>query len=76
MLVVDGSFEEQIDELAQYIDSIAEGESKLQEQIEACLQQDDKEAAIKAAVDAGSAINNAQEKGMLLISGRGGELTM
>ncbi|ORY82499.1 hypothetical protein BCR37DRAFT_398481, partial [Protomyces lactucae-debilis] len=62
MLVVDGSFEEQIDELAQYIDSIAEGESKLQEQIEACLQKDDKEAAIKAAVDAGSAINNAAEK--------------
>lgn len=62
MLVVDGSFEEQIDELATFIDSISQAESKVQEQIQHSLEQDDKESAIKAVVDSSHVLNDADEK--------------
>lgn len=63
MLVVDGTFEEQIDEIATYLDSLDQNESKVQEQVEQHIQQDDKEAAIQAIVDSSSVLSNASEKG-------------
>lgn len=64
MLVVDGSFEEQIDEVATFIDSLDQNESKVQEKVEQCLQQDDKEAAIQAIVESSSVLSSASEKGV------------
>ncbi|CCG80851.1 Eukaryotic translation initiation factor 3 subunit M [Taphrina deformans PYCC 5710] len=62
MLVVDGTFEEQIDELATFIDSLSQEDSKVQEQIQQCLEQDDKERAIQAVVDSSKVLNDATEK--------------
>lgn len=62
MLVVDGSFEEHIDELATFIDSLSKEESKVQEKVEECLQEDDKETAITAVVESSHVLGNASEK--------------
>lgn len=66
MLVVDGSFEEHIDELATFIDSLSKEESKVQEKVEECLQEDDKEAAISAVVESSHVLGHASEKGTSL----------
>lgn len=63
MLVVDGTFEEQIDELATYIDSLDQQESKVQEEVGQCLQNDDKEAAIQIIVNSASVLNNSSDNG-------------
>lgn len=62
MLVVDGSFEDQIDELAAFLDSLSSEESNVQEKIQQCIEQDDKEAAIEAIVNSSDVLNNATEK--------------
>ena len=62
MLVVDGTFEEQADELATFLDTLTEQESKVQETVDACLQEEDNEGAITALVDASSALNAASER--------------
>ena len=67
MLVVDGTFEDQIDELATYIDSLTEGESKVQETVQEKLAQGDTESAIKVVVDSSDALLSANEKGSIAI---------
>lgn len=68
MLVVDGSFEDQIDELATFIDSLSQEESKVQEAVEQALQQDDKEAAIRSVVQSSGALGHSSEKGWQLVT--------
>ena len=69
-LIIDGSFVELSDELAQYIDDIKKKqgvESNLKAEISPLLQQNRQEEALKKLVLASSVLNSAPEKGMLTI---------
>ena len=60
MLVVDGSFEEQIEELAAFQDSLSQTESKVQENVKAALEKDDRKGAIEEVVRNVSALASQQ----------------
>lgn len=62
MLVVDGSFDEQIIELATFIDSLSADETKVQENVQQHLEKDEKEEAIKTVVNSSAVLNEASEK--------------
>lgn len=62
MLVVDGSFEEQIDELAAFQDSLAQSESKVQDTVKAALEKDDRRATVAEVVRNVSALAAQQNE--------------
>ena len=66
-LLIDGSFEELADELAQYIDDLKKksGESSsIQSEIAPLLEQQKQQDVLKKLVNGSSALNSAPEKGM------------
>ena len=64
MLVVDGTFEEQIEELAQYLDTLSGDEStKILNQVNSAIEEEDKEAAIRHIIDSCTLLQSASEKG-------------
>jgi len=66
-LLIEGSFEELADELAQYIDSLKQqhGEegSSVQQEVSELIKEDKKEDALKKLVGASDVLNSAPEKG-------------
>lgn len=65
-LLIEGSFEELVDELAAYIDGVnsAQGQqTSIQSEIQPLLQGEKKEDALKKLVTASSVLNNAPERG-------------
>lgn len=66
-LLIEGSFEELADELAQYIDGIKkspENDEPIQPEIQKLLEDGKKEDALKKLVTSSVALNSAPEKGM------------
>lgn len=61
MLVVDGSFEEQVDELATFMDTLSDGELKLQEKVENLSEKDE---IVTTIVNASDVLVKASERGM------------
>lgn len=67
-LLIEGSFEELCDELAQYIDGLnnAQGQqTSIQSEIAPLLQEDKKEDALKKVITASSVLNSAPEREFL-----------
>jgi translation initiation factor 3 subunit M len=65
-LLIEGSFEELADELAQYIDTVkksTDSEEQIQPEIQKHLQDGKKEEALKRLVTSSIALNSAPEKG-------------
>lgn len=78
-LLIEGSFEELADELAQYIDGVKKSQgdesSNLQAEIAPLSEQRQKDEVLKKIVTAGAILNAAPEKGMLPSRERKTELT-
>jgi translation initiation factor 3 subunit M len=76
-LLIEGSFEELVEELTQYVDNLKKQQgdesSSLQPECAALLQDNKKEEVLKKLVTASAVLNSAPEKGTrfsnLLISG-------
>ena len=68
-LLVEGSFEELVDELATYIDGIRKKQSEdspsLGSEITPLLEQGQKDEALKKIVTGSSILNNAHERGTM-----------
>ena len=66
-LLIEGSFDELADELAQYLDTIKKSHgdegSKIQAEIAPLLQENKKDDALKKLVTGSAALNTTQEKG-------------
>jgi len=65
-LLIEGSFEELCEELAQYIDNVSSTQGQqtsVQQEIQPLLQEGKKEDALKKVVSASPALNNAPERG-------------
>lgn len=72
-LLIEGSFEELCEELAQYIDNVnnTQGQqTSVQQEIQPLLQEGKKEDALKKIVSASPALNNAPERGWSYKNGR------
>jgi translation initiation factor 3 subunit M len=66
LLMVEGTFEDQIYELAAYIEGLKNVEpGSLANVLQPLVEKDDKEAVIKTLVDAASVLMKAPEKGLL-----------
>jgi translation initiation factor 3 subunit M len=67
-LLIEGSFEELTDELAQYLDnlkkSLGDENSNVQAEVAQLLQESKKDDVLKKLVIGGQALNQAPEKGM------------
>lgn len=63
-LLIEGSFEELSEELAVYIDGLAQ--SSVQSEVAPLLKEGNKVDALKKIVTASSALNSAPEKGVFL----------
>lgn len=67
-LLIEGTFEELTDELAQYLDNLKKGQgdeaSNVQETVAGLIQQDKKDDVLKQLVMGSQALNQAPEKGM------------
>ena len=68
-LLIEGTFDELADELAQYIDDVRKTQSEqgpsLQADVAPLLEQGKKDEALKKLVTASSILNSAPEKGIL-----------
>jgi translation initiation factor 3 subunit M len=76
-LLIEGSFEELADELAQYIDGLkksGDSEEQIQPGIQKLLEDGKKEEALKKLVTSSIALNSAPEKGISHISRNLGHL--
>ena len=66
-LLIEGSFEELADELAQYLDTIKKSKgdegSKIQTEVAPLLQENKKDDALKKLVTGSASLNSAPEKG-------------
>ena len=66
-LLIEGSFEELADELAQYLDTNKKSQgdegSKIQSEVTPLLQENKKDDALKKLVTGSAALNSAPEKG-------------
>lgn len=66
-LLIEGSFEELADELAQYIDNLknsqAEGSSSITSEVTQLLQDGKKDEALKKLIMGSAVLNGAPEKG-------------
>ena len=66
-LLIEGSFEELVDELAQYIDDVRKKQSEdsalLRSEITPLLEQGSKDEALRRLVTGSSVLNSAPEKG-------------
>lgn len=66
-LLIEGSFEELADELAQYLDTLinsqGDGGSSIQSELEPLLKEDQKDEVLKKLVTGSAALNSAPEKG-------------
>lgn len=66
-LLIEGSFEELADELAQYLDTIKKSQgdegSKIQSEVAPLLQENKKDDALKKLVTGSASLNTAPEKG-------------
>ena len=71
-LLIEGSFEELADELAQYIDTLKnsqqEGSSAVQAEVAQALQEGKKDDALKKLVVGSAVLNAAPEKGTCALS--------
>ena len=67
-LLIEGSFEELTDELAQYLDTLKKSQSddssNIQAEVAQLLQEGKKDDVLKRLVMGGQALNQAPEKGM------------
>ena len=72
-LLIEGSFEELADELAQYIDtlkkSLGDESSKIQGEIGPLLQEDKKDDVLKKLIVGSQSLNQAPEKGTIVHHG-------
>ena len=68
-LLIEGTFEELVDELAQYIDDVRKKQSEdsalLRSEITPLLEQGSKDEALRRLVTSSSILNSAPEKGKL-----------
>lgn len=65
LLMVEGSFYDQVDELAQYIDTLKHTPDALSGELASLLEKEDKDEVVRKLVGASSALSQAPEKGML-----------
>jgi translation initiation factor 3 subunit M len=68
-LLIEGTFEELVDELAQYIDNLKKGQgdesSQVQEECTQLVQENKKDEVLKRLVTGSAVLNQAPEKGEL-----------
>jgi translation initiation factor 3 subunit M len=64
-MLIEGSFEELADELAQYIDNLKNDDSSIQSECAALLQENKKDEVLKKLVMGSQTLNQAPEKGTL-----------
>ncbi|KAF8477258.1 hypothetical protein BDZ91DRAFT_708933 [Kalaharituber pfeilii] len=62
LLMVEGSFYDQVDELAQYIDNLKQAPGALVGQLASLVEKEDKDEIVRKLVDASSALSSAPEK--------------
>jgi len=62
-LLVDGTFDDQVAELAEYIDNLRPNESPLSAEIAPMLEKGEKEDVMEKIVEASSVLSLAPEKG-------------
>jgi translation initiation factor 3 subunit M len=62
-MLIEGSFEELAEELAQYIDNLKNDGSSIQSECAALLQENKKDEVLKKLVMGSQALNQAPEKG-------------
>ena len=71
-LLIEGTFEELVDELAQYIDDVRKKQSEdsplLRSEITPLLEQGSKDDALKRLVSGSSILNSAPEKGKTFLA--------
>lgn len=71
-LLIEGTFEELVDELAQYIDDLRKKQSEdsplLRSEITPLLEQGSKDDALKRLVSGSSILNSAPEKGKTFLA--------
>ena len=63
--MVEGSFYDQVDELAQYLDSIKHPPGALAGQLAPLIENEEKDEIIRKLVEASSALSGAPEKGWI-----------
>jgi len=67
LLMVEGSFYDQVDELAQYLDTVKQTPGALSGELAPLAEAEEKDAIVRRLVDASSALSQAPEKGTLWI---------
>jgi len=70
-LIVEGTFEELVDELATYIDNLRKDVEPIQPEVSKLLQDGNQEDALKKLVGNSAVLNTAPEKGTTSILFRG-----
>ena len=65
--MVEGSFYDQVDELAQYLDTVKQTPGVLSGELAPLVERDEKDEIVKRLVDASSVLSQAPEKGTLWI---------
>jgi len=70
-LIVEGTFEELVDELATYIDNLRKDVEPIQPEVSKLLQDGNQEDALKKLVGNSAVLNTAPEKGTTSILCRG-----
>jgi len=70
-LIVEGTFEELVDELATYIDNLRKDGEPIQPEVSKLLQNGNQEDALKKLVGNSSVLNTAPEKGITTILSQG-----
>src|SRR5436305_14936546 len=66
-MLVEGVFEDQVLELAEYFDNLRPDEASLVKEITPMVEKGEKEDAMEKLVEASSILSSAPEKGLLLI---------
>lgn len=66
LLMVEGTFYDQADELAQYIDNLNQPQDTLSAQIAPLIESEEKDEVVKRLVEASSALSSAPEKGIYI----------
>lgn len=64
-LLVEGTFDDQVAELAEYIDTLKGGEPTLAQELAPMLEKGEKEDVMEKLVEASSVLSQAPEKGMI-----------
>jgi len=68
-LIVEGTFEELVDELGAYIDNLRKDGEPIQPEVSKLLQDGKQEDALKKLVGSSAVLNTAPEKGIVAIRG-------